>query len=556
MNSYIFPILIFLFFITFAGLHKAVAQSENIQSVQVNVDEEYQTITGFGASLAFYEGWLPAHPNRAEIYDVIFKELSLDILRVRNAYGYDNNMIGYVKQFASAAQNSLGHPIDIMVTSWGPPGYLKSNNDKSNGGTLKYTVNNGKVEFEYAGFAQWWDAALDNYNSNGIFPKYISIQNEPDWAAFYESCLMRPAEVVNSTDTIAGYNKALDAVYDTVKQRENPPLFLGPECIGIGYNAVENYINPLDLSKLHGIAYHLYHGAESGTVEDDPFTSTNYAKVSNFHPEVPHFQTEYSREGWFTVAGMIFQSLAQANVTAWLYWDLAWENGGLVNLHFPWDRSRWTNSVGYNRTKDFYVFKHYSAFIHPGWKRIGTSGNSELLKTAAFISSTGDSAAFVAINRSATDSLKVKIQIPGFEMEEATTYSTSEENNFITSDYLNDTILVLPPRSINTVDIRLSSVNSAAKIPVREQTFSEVDIFPNPFSQSAQIRFVSEKSADYSLEIFDLSGSQLVKKELGFYPPGKHQVEINRQGFENGIYFFRLFNSAGQTTKGKFVVTD
>ncbi|MEE4285860.1 MAG: T9SS type A sorting domain-containing protein [Mariniphaga sp.] len=556
MNSYIFPILIFLSFITFAGLHKAVAQSENIQSVQVNVDEEYQTITGFGASLAFYEGWLPAHPNRAEIYDVIFKELSLDILRVRNAYGYDNNMIGYVKQFATAAQNSLGHPIDIMVTSWGPPGYFKSNNDKSNGGTLKYTVNNGKVEFDYPGFAQWWDAALDNYNSNGIFPKYISIQNEPDWAAFYESCLMRPAEVVNSTDTIAGYNKALDAVYDTVKQRENPPLFLGPECIGIGYNAVENYINPLDLSKLHGIAYHLYHGAESGTVEDDPFTSTNYAKVSNFHPEVPHFQTEYSREGWFTVAGMIFQSLAQANVTAWLYWDLAWENGGLVNLHFPWDRSRWTNSVGYNRTKDFYVFKHYSAFIHPGWKRIGTSGNSELLKTAAFISSTSDSAAFVAINRSANDSLKVKIQIPGFEMEEATTYSTSEENNFITSDYLNDTILVLPPRSINTVDIRLSSVNSAAKIPVREQTFSEVDIFPNPFSQSAQIRFVSEKSADYSLEIFDLSGSQLVKKELGFYPPGKHQVEINRQGFENRIYFFRLFNSAGQTTKGKFVVTD
>jgi glucuronoarabinoxylan endo-1,4-beta-xylanase len=556
MNSYIFPILILLSFITFAGLHKAVAQSENIQSVQVNVDEEYQTITGFGASLAFYEGWLPAHPNRAEIYDVIFKELSLDILRVRNAYGYDNNMIGYVKQFASAAQNSLGHPIDIMVTSWGPPAYLKSNNDKSNGGTLKYTVTNGKVEFDYAGFAQWWDAALDNYNSNGIFPKYISIQNEPDWAAFYESCLMRPVEVVNSTDTIAGYNKALDAVYDTVKQRENPPLFLGPECIGIGYNAVENYINPLDLSKLHGIAYHLYHGAESGTVEDDPFTSTNYAKVSNFHPEVPHFQTEYSREGWFTVAGMIFQSLAQANVTAWLYWDLAWENGGLVNLHFPWDRSRWTNSVGYNRTKDFYVFKHYSAFIHPGWKRIGTSGNSELLKTAAFISSTGDSAAFVAINRSATDSLKVKIQIPGFEMDEATTYSTSEENNFITSDYLNDTMLVLPPRSINTVDLRLSSVNSAAKIPVREQTFSEVDIFPNPFSQSAQIRFVSEKSADYSLEIFDLRGNQLEKKELGFYSPGKHQVEINRQGFENGIYFFRLFNSAGQTTKGKFVVTD
>jgi len=556
MNKYNFPVLIFLLSITITGLQKVSAQSETVQSVQVNVDEEHQTITGFGASLAYYENWLTAHPNRSQIYDVIFKELSLDILRVRNTFSYDETMIDRVKQFATAAENSLGHPIDILVTSWGPPGYLKSNKDKSNGGTLRFTVNSEKVEFDYAGFAHWWDASLDNYNTNGIFPKYISIQNEPDWEAFYESCLMRPAELVNATDTIAGYNKALDAVYDTVKQRENPPLFLGPECIGIGYNAVENYINALDLSKLHGIAHHLYHGAESGTVEDDPFTSTNYKKVGNFHPGVHHFQTEYSRTDWFPLAAMIFQSLVEENLTAWLYWDLIWSEGGLVNLHFPWDRSRWTNSVGYNRTKDFYVFKHYSAFIHPGWKRIGTSGGNEMLKIAAFISSTGDSATFIAINRSTTDSLKLKIQIPGFSIEEATTFSTTEVNDFVTSDYLNDTMLVLPPRSLHTVDLRLSSVNSATKIPVREQTFSVVDVFPNPLTKSAQIRFVSEKSADYSMEIYDLGGSQLVRKELGFYPPGKHQVEINRQDFEIGIYFFRLFNSDGQTASGKFVVTD
>jgi hypothetical protein len=35
---------------------------------------------------------------------VILKELSLDILRVRNAYGYDADMICRVKQFAAAAK--------------------------------------------------------------------------------------------------------------------------------------------------------------------------------------------------------------------------------------------------------------------------------------------------------------------------------------------------------------------------------------------------------------------------------------------------------------------
>jgi len=457
MKLHIYPVIVFFSLFGIAVHPNVAAQTETIQTIQINVEEEHQTITGFGASLAYYEGWLTAHPNRTEIYDIIFKELSLDILRVRNAYGYNANMIGHVKQFATAAENSLGHPIDIMTTSWGPPAYLKSNNDKSNGGTLKYTVTDGKVEFDYAGFANWWNASLDNYNANGIYPKYISIQNEPDWEASYESCLMRPSELINSTDTIAGYNKALNAVYDVVMQRDNPPLFLGPECVGIGYNNVENYINALDLTKLYGIAYHLYHGAEGGTVSNDPFTSTNYSKVGNFHPEVPHFQTEYSREDWFTVAGMMYQSLVQGNATAWLYWDLIWMDGnGLVNLDNPWYRNQWTTSKGYNRTKDFFVFKHYSAFIHPGWKRTDTQNDNDLLKTTSFISSSGDSATFIAINRSETESFQVRIQIPGYTIREATAYTTTESTDFAVSNYMTDTLLLVPPKSISTVDLRIS----------------------------------------------------------------------------------------------------
>ena len=156
MRYFFTPVLLFIAFISFSGFKNAVAQAKPDLTVQLNVEEEFQTITGFGASLAYYENWLTAHPNRSEIYDVIFKELSLDILRVRNAHGYDSGMMGRVKQFAVAAEKSLGHPIDILTTSWGPPAYLKSNNDKNNGGTLKYSVQDGKVKFDYAGFATWW----------------------------------------------------------------------------------------------------------------------------------------------------------------------------------------------------------------------------------------------------------------------------------------------------------------------------------------------------------------------------------------------------------------
>ncbi|WP_340111895.1 T9SS type A sorting domain-containing protein [Maribellus mangrovi] len=538
-------------FVLLATVYQSKAQS-NSQLIQLNTDEEYQQITGFGASLSFYENWLTAHPNKAEIYDVIFKELSLDILRVRNAYDYDAGMVDRVKEFVDAANVSLGHPIQLLVTSWGPPAYLKSNNDRSNGGTLKYTGSGSSISFDYEGFASWWNKSLDDYNAKGIFPSYISIQNEPDFSATWESCLLQPTQ--NNSQKIAGYNKALDAFYDSVSVRENAPKFIGPECIGIGYNAVENYINALDLSKLHAISHHLYHGAEGGNVADDPFTSDAYTKLGKFHPEVPHFQTEYSRADWFPLAGMIFQSLATESVSAFLYWDLIWSGSGLVNLHFPWDPSQWTNDKGYNRNKDFYVFKHYSAYIHPGWTRIGTSGTGYFLKSTAFISPAKDSATVILINRSETESMEVQLSLPGTTVYESHVFTTSEEESFSTTAFLNDTSFHIPPQSLSTVQLILSPLNSLAESHFLQN--EQLDIYPNPVSFSTRINFFSNKSSEFELSVFDVSGKQLTKQPKGFFPAGDNSFFFYRDQLKSGIYFLKLQANNGQTFRGKMVVTD
>ena len=107
MRLFLTFLLATLTLFNFTNIENTYSQSNDIQTIQINPEEQHQTITGFGASLAYYEGWLTAHPNRAEIYNVIFSELSLDILRIRNAYGYDPGMIDRVKQFNTAAKNSL-----------------------------------------------------------------------------------------------------------------------------------------------------------------------------------------------------------------------------------------------------------------------------------------------------------------------------------------------------------------------------------------------------------------------------------------------------------------
>ncbi len=427
------------------------------QEMVIRPDQLNQTVTGFGASLAYYENWLIAHPKKDLIYNVVFGELGLDILRVRNAYGYDPGMVDRVKEFMEKAEEVRGVPIPLLSTSWGPADSLKNTGDRKNGGTLRYTVGPGGVEFDYAGFASWWMGALEEYGANGIYPTWISIQNEPSYSDTWETCILKPTEVINGSDTLAGYNKALDAVYDTLVKRDHIPLILGPEVSGIHYNAVENYVNALDLSKIDGIAHHLYHGVDV----NNPYASTDFTKVGGFHPEVPHFQTEFSRDAdWLSLAGLIYKSFHDENATAYFYWDLIWDNGGLVSLENPWTPGNWSDpSKGYIKTMEFYVFKQFSAFIEPGWKRVDLDLTGSNPKALAFVSPDMDSMACVVINRSDTEALSIRMGIDGYQITGSYVYETSGTNQCQKVSRLQDSVLTVPPHSVNTVEMQLTVFN-------------------------------------------------------------------------------------------------
>ncbi len=434
------------------------AQQSDPEMLTIDAEETFQTLRGFGASLAYYEGWLNAHPTKSEVYQAIFGELSLDILRVRNAHEYDPEMVGRVQEYMEEAEQVLGHPIALFSTSWGPPGRLKNTGDRKNGGTLRYTVGEHGVEFDYAGFAAWWKSSLQEYIDHGFCPTYISIQNEPDWSADYETCLLRPSETVNGSDTIAGYSRALQAVFDTLATLDNQPKILGPETVGIGYNSVENYVNALDHTLLDGISHHLYHGVD----ENNPWASADFSKLGSFHTEIPHFQTEYSRGDWYALGGLIYKSLVEERAVAYLYWDLIWESGGLVTLEFPWDRDRWTDPTkGYIKTKDFYAFKQFSAYLHPGWNITNHTITEQQVAVVTAVSPGNDSAACVLINRSATEQFPVHLAIPGYRIAESGIYRTSVSENGEARGPLTDSTLTVPPRSITTVDMRIVAYDPA-----------------------------------------------------------------------------------------------
>lgn len=544
IEKHSFCLLSFILLITSNALSGQTTKPE----VTINPDIRYQSIEGFGASLAYYENWLTAHPNKSQIYQAIFGELSLDILRVRNAYDYDPGMIDRVKEFADAAASALDKPIKILSTSWGPPGYLKNTNNRKNGGTLGYTLTEDGIEFDYEGFANWWKGSLDEYNTNGVYPTYISIQNEPDWSASWETCLLTPSEKITSTDTVAGYNEALEAVYTMVEERAIKPKILGPETVGVGYNSVQNYINALNISYLYGIAHHLYHGVD----EDNPWISTDIPKVGDFYPEIPHFQTEFSRGDWFSLVGLVYKSLHDENVVSYLYWNLIWDQTGLVGLDFPWDKSRWKDvTKGYTKNKEFFAFKQFSAFIHPGWERLEahTAGND--IKLLAFMNTAKDSASVVLINRSQNETFPVKINIPGFSIDSSAIYRTSENDN---CEYIGELInkeLTLPPYSVSTAQMLISET-----ITNHQKNTSEIKtkVYPNPFTNAANIHFSTLSGEDIILRIYDSQGRLLRNETIKKSGTGQNKFSIERNELSSGLYFYIIQNSRGLTETGNFVV--
>lgn len=494
--------------------------------IQVNPEIKYQTMEGFGAALGYYENWLTAHPNKNDIYEIIFNELSLDILRVRNAYDYDNGMIDRVKEFIAASENTQGRPIPFLSTSWGPPAYLKSNNNRKNGGTLKYITGENGVEFDYTGFADWWNASLDEYEANGVMPAYISIQNEPDFTASWESCILNPFEKVASGDTLAGYNKALEAVHSKISSRPITPKIIGPETVGIGYNSVRNYILQLDTALIDGIAHHLYHGVD----EWNPWATGDMTKVGNLYPEIPHYQTEYDRGDWFSLAGLIYKSLNDENVVSYLYWSLIWENNGsgLLGLDNPWSRGSWKNNEGFQRNKDFYSFKQYSTFIHPGWQRVEVSLNSSETAAVAFMSPAQDSISIVVINRSTLSAKDVRFDLAGFNYKQSSMYVTNDDLDYSFEGKLDDPVFNIQAHSINT-----AFFTSTIKTGNERQDLSikKVKVYPNPFKDFIQIEGTSESN---NWQLFTMDGRQINsgqsnRIDCSYLNSGLYLLKVNGQ---------------------------
>ena len=383
------------------------------------------------------------------------------MLRLGDWYNYSNSFSsqasdgeGWVaSDIVSNANRILGHPVPVYMSSWSPPAFLKSNGQVGNGGTLIYT-NGG---YAYTNFAQYWYDSLVAYKAEGVAPTWISLQNEPDFVATYASCRFDPTEdTVNGTN-YASYSKALIATYNLLTNLLAPPLLLAPECVGLGFNDVQNYAATMNGNYFYGLAHHLYGGSTDGS--PDGYRATMLALGSVF-PVKPKFMTEFGYSNMVQTACLIHDCFTVEQASGFNYWSLVWPAGGdgLVQIENPYTpQNTWTNAPpgipethGYWLSPSFWAVKHFSYFINPGYVRVGATNTDSNSRVSAYLSPDNERLVVVLINTNAADFSTITLNPGSFAAARTSVYQTVGNSTWQSLGALTNS-QVLPPLSLTTV---------------------------------------------------------------------------------------------------------
>jgi glucuronoarabinoxylan endo-1,4-beta-xylanase len=418
----------------------------------VNVSTRYQTLEGFGAAGAWYEGWLTDHPNSETLYNLIFDELGLDIYRVRNTYDYDS---GYMSRTQTIVTEGLRRNpnLKILISSWSPPTYLKSTGRLDEG-----TLIGGPSNYDYDGYAQWWADSITAWSGYGVDADYISIQNEPDWDG-NDRCLLDPTE--NSSH--AGYDQAFEAVYNEMHSRfgSSMPKMVGPETIS--FTGAGAYINAMiDQSHAYGYAHHLY--GPSNADDPDGYISgmTSFAASYGYKPL---FETEFSKlespgaiyfSDAMNLAILMHNALTVEGVVSYLYWDLYWAEPGCL-ISFPG-----YGDPGYTINPVYYAFKHYAKLTDPGWQRVYATEDSADLRMSAYISPDNSRLTIVVINTS-TGSTNLTLAIDDFSSDTSEVYQSTEAESWADLGAYNPS-MTLPAESITTIALFITGPKQTLSI--------------------------------------------------------------------------------------------
>ncbi|KAK4242583.1 putative glucosylceramidase 4 [Achaetomium macrosporum] len=395
----------------------------------------YQKMDGFGFSLAFQRANLITNMSdktkQRELLDLLFNRTTgAGFSILRNGIGSSPNSNSDFMN--TIAPNNPGGPAatpqyqwdgkdsgqlwvsqqavslygvkTIYANAWSAPGYMKTNNRDTNGGSLCGVPGASCASGDWRqAYANYLVAYINLYAAAGVPISHVGFLNEPDYSASYASM---QANGQQAADFIKILHAALEAA--------NLTSSLGIACCdSMGWGNQANMVNAIRSANaepfLKAVTSHTYTGGPSGAMN---------TRVPVWLSEQCDLNGGWTT-GWYanggageglTWANNIYTAVVNNNVSGYLYWEgVQWPNPNTNEKLIRVDNQ--TNT--YEVSRRLWAFANWSRYVRPGAVRVGVSGGGNGLRTAAFRNEDG-TIAVVAISASGS-AANVNVKISGGE---------------------------------------------------------------------------------------------------------------------------------------------
>jgi len=294
--------------------------------------------------------------------------------------------------FIKEAINAAGGKLNIFVSPWSPPGFMKTNHDVLHGGKL-----DKKYDQSWANF---YGKFIRAYEKEGIPIWGLSVQNEPMATQTWESCLYTAEEERDFVKNFLGPTLQKQGL-------SSKKLIVWDHNRDLLYQRASTILeDPAAAKYVWGVGFHWY--------ETWTGAGMNFANVNLVHQAFPDKNlifTEGCAERYDATKlndwslgekyGISMINDFNDGTVAWTDWNvLLDEKGGpnhVGNFCFAPVHAD-TKSGNLIYTNAYYYIGHFSKFIKPGARRIVSAASRDKLLTTAYMNPDGK-LAIVVMNK-------------------------------------------------------------------------------------------------------------------------------------------------------------
>ncbi|MFL5810521.1 MAG: glycoside hydrolase family 30 protein [Flavisolibacter sp.] len=309
--------------------------------------------------------------------------------------------IPFIKQVMAAGNGQ----VNLFVSPWSPPGWMKDNKTMLQGGKLLQ-------QFKQS-WADYYVKFIKAYEKEGIPIWGLSVQNEPMAKQKWESCIFTATE---ERDFIKQY------LGPTLKNAgmSDRKLIAWDHNRDLVYQRASTILGDADAAQyVWGIGYHWYETWTGSAMQFE-----NVKRVAETFPSKNLIFTEgcveafkFDRINDWSLGERYGRSMINdfnCGTVGWTDWNvLLDEKGGpnhVGNFCFaPVIADTRDGSLHY--TNSYYYIGHFSKYIHPGAKRVATSTNRDKLLATSFINKNGQLA--VVVMNGSDDAIEYHVCISG-----------------------------------------------------------------------------------------------------------------------------------------------